>query len=227
MTYVRQLRCCDLNFPGHLMTLKLSYLMLLLVLFSFLLFSSLLFLFSFFIFSLFLFSFFWYICVSFFIWYFCFLFLCFWFCDLIFSWFSIWKCLLFRWFQSFKVIAKYGKPDVLWTEFTSASGICRSKRRTQIFSYLNYSPNHRPLIAQLFTSNPFDMYKVTLLLLSPLSSSSLLLLSPSPSLFLSSSQSHLMFLLWKSLLQTHSSFSFSLSISTFLFFFFSFSFSWF
>jgi len=55
-----------------------------------------------------------------------------------------------------RVIAKYGKPDVLWTEFVSADGLC-SKGRKVLLKSLGYSEAERPIVAQLFTSNPEKM----------------------------------------------------------------------
>jgi len=55
-----------------------------------------------------------------------------------------------------RIIAKYGKPDVLWTEFVSADGLC-SKGRKVLLKSLEYSEVERPIVAQLFTSNPEKM----------------------------------------------------------------------
>jgi len=57
-----------------------------------------------------------------------------------------------------EVIAKYGKPDVMWTEFVSADGLfCGG------FEHLKYdlifSPAEKPIVAQFFTSNPDHMEK--------------------------------------------------------------------
>jgi len=51
------------------------------------------------------------------------------------------------------VIAKYGKPDAIWTEFVSADGLFRGG-----FEHLKYDlmfgNREKPIIAQFFTSNP-------------------------------------------------------------------------
>lgn len=54
------------------------------------------------------------------------------------------------------VISKYGKPDVTWTEFVSADGLM-SGGRDILKRDLEYSKNERPIVAQIFTSNPEKM----------------------------------------------------------------------
>lgn len=58
-----------------------------------------------------------------------------------------------------QIIAKYGKPDVLWTEFVSADGLCHPLGREKLLKDLEYSPAERPIVAQLFSSNPENMRK--------------------------------------------------------------------
>ncbi len=66
--------------------------------------------------------------------------------------------------QAFRaMIAKYsrtgmprGGPDVMWTEFVSADGLC-SRGREVLQLDLVYSEVERPIVAQLFTSNPDNM----------------------------------------------------------------------
>ena len=60
------------------------------------------------------------------------------------------------------VIAKYGKPDVMWTEFVSADGLVRAPEegRKKLLKDLEYSENERPIVAQFFTANPDHMEKV-------------------------------------------------------------------
>jgi nifR3 family TIM-barrel protein len=55
-----------------------------------------------------------------------------------------------------RVIAKYGKPDVLWTEFVSADGLFLGGRDVLIRD-LEYSEEERPIVAQIFTSDPGRM----------------------------------------------------------------------
>jgi tRNA-dihydrouridine synthase len=64
-----------------------------------------------------------------------------------------------------RVIAKYGKPDarqtksfglVFWTEFTSADGLV-SEGRKILKNNLIFSKREKPIVAQLFSSNPEKM----------------------------------------------------------------------
>lgn len=54
------------------------------------------------------------------------------------------------------IIAKYGKPDVMWTEFVSADGLARAPEegRKKLLKDLEYSEAERPIVAQFFTSKP-------------------------------------------------------------------------
>ena len=51
------------------------------------------------------------------------------------------------------VIAKYGKPDVMWTEFVSANGLA-SEAKDKLIIDLKFSKIERPIVAQLFTGSP-------------------------------------------------------------------------
>ena len=53
-----------------------------------------------------------------------------------------------------QIIAKYGKPDIFWTEFVSADGLTRPKAREKLLIDLKYSKNERPIIAQIFGAKP-------------------------------------------------------------------------
>jgi len=64
-----------------------------------------------------------------------------------------------------EIIAKYsrhgeaqGGPHVFWTEFVSADGLC-SPGREVLLRDLEFSENERPIVAQLFGSNPENMFK--------------------------------------------------------------------
>ena len=57
-----------------------------------------------------------------------------------------------------RVIAKYGKPDVMFTEFTSADGLM-SAGREKLFIDLLYSESERPIVAQLFSGNPEKIFE--------------------------------------------------------------------
>ncbi len=63
-----------------------------------------------------------------------------------------------------QMISKYsrtgqvgGGPDVMWTEFVSADGLC-SPGREVLKRDLEYAEIERPVVAQLFTSNPENMH---------------------------------------------------------------------
>lgn len=46
-----------------------------------------------------------------------------------------------------------GGPDVFWTEFVSANGLCSPGREALMYD-LKFRENHRPIVAQIFSSNP-------------------------------------------------------------------------
>lgn len=51
-----------------------------------------------------------------------------------------------------RIICKYGKPDVTWTEFVSADGLASAGR--EVLKYdLMYSKAERPIVAQLFSAH--------------------------------------------------------------------------
>ena len=55
-----------------------------------------------------------------------------------------------------RMFAKYGKPDVTWTEFVSADGL--SSKGREVLKYdLLYSEKERPIVVQLFSSTPSKM----------------------------------------------------------------------
>jgi nifR3 family TIM-barrel protein len=56
-----------------------------------------------------------------------------------------------------RIVAKYGKPDVIYTEFTPAEGICAGAEKT--LDPFIYGNSERPVIAQLFGFRPEAFYK--------------------------------------------------------------------
>ena len=57
-----------------------------------------------------------------------------------------------------QIIAKYGKPDVMFTEFTSADGLCHPAAREKLMAqHLGFTESERPIVAQLFTARPEKM----------------------------------------------------------------------
>lgn len=57
-----------------------------------------------------------------------------------------------------RLIAKYGKPDVFWTEFVSADGL-QSEGRERLLIDFWYTKAEHPIIAQIFGTNPENYYK--------------------------------------------------------------------
>ena len=55
-----------------------------------------------------------------------------------------------------RIIATYGKPHILWTEFTSADGLCTSTSE-RLWRNLLYSEAERPIVAQLWGATPETM----------------------------------------------------------------------
>lgn len=56
-----------------------------------------------------------------------------------------------------RIIAEYGKPDVIWTEFVSCDGLMSEGRDALLIDF-KYSEIERPVIAQIFGSNPETFY---------------------------------------------------------------------
>ena len=61
-----------------------------------------------------------------------------------------------------KLIAKYGKPDVMWTEFVSADGLFMGGKDALIKD-LAFSSGERPIVAQFFTNDPDHMRRAVAL----------------------------------------------------------------
>lgn len=58
------------------------------------------------------------------------------------------------------MFAKYGKPDVMWTEFVSADGLV-SSGKDRLMIDLKYSRKERPIVAQLFSGHPDKMFEAS------------------------------------------------------------------
>ena len=54
-------------------------------------------------------------------------------------------------------IIRYSRPDVLWTEFVSADGLCHPIGQKALLQDLVFQDNERPIVAQLFTAHPDKM----------------------------------------------------------------------
>ncbi len=73
-----------------------------------------------------------------------------------------------------QIIAKYsrhgkkgGGPDLFWTEFISADGLASLEGRKKLLPLLNFAKKERPILAQIFSSNPENI-KITCELISNL-----------------------------------------------------------
>lgn len=60
------------------------------------------------------------------------------------------------------IIAKYGKPDLMYTEFVSADGL-GSAGREHLLIDLKFSEAERPIVAQFFGATPDHFYQAALL----------------------------------------------------------------
>ncbi len=56
-------------------------------------------------------------------------------------------------------LAGRGKPDVFYTEFVSADGLCSEKGRPKLLPHLKFKDNERPIVAQFFGSKPENFHK--------------------------------------------------------------------
>ncbi|MSU44599.1 tRNA-dihydrouridine synthase [Candidatus Nomurabacteria bacterium] len=62
-----------------------------------------------------------------------------------------------------QIIAKYGKPDVFWTEFVSADGLAHRIAREKLLIDFIYEENERPIVSQIFGSNVENIKKASAL----------------------------------------------------------------
>lgn len=61
-----------------------------------------------------------------------------------------------------QIIAQQGKPDVMWTEFVSCEGLCSAGREALLADFW-FTDAERPIVAQIFGSNPETFYRTALL----------------------------------------------------------------
>jgi nifR3 family TIM-barrel protein len=63
------------------------------------------------------------------------------------------------------IAKKYGQPDVIYTEFVSTDGLWRVQKRGEtlhkIWNELKFSESERPIVVQLFGSDPDSFYSAT------------------------------------------------------------------
>lgn len=57
-----------------------------------------------------------------------------------------------------RIVAKYGKPDILWTEFVACDGL-QSVGREHLMRDLSYTEEERPIVAQVFGAKPENFLK--------------------------------------------------------------------
>lgn len=57
-----------------------------------------------------------------------------------------------------QMVVKFGKPDVLFTEFASCEGM-QSKGKTRVEQKFLFKPNESPIVAQIWGTNPEDFYE--------------------------------------------------------------------
>ena len=64
------------------------------------------------------------------------------------------------------LIAKYGKPDVMWTEFVSADGLCLAPKsgKEKLLKSFEFTKEERPIVAQIFGSKPENIEKASRLI---------------------------------------------------------------
>lgn len=62
-------------------------------------------------------------------------------------------------FAQRQMLAKYGKPDVIYTEFVSCDGFLNEKGRVVLAKDLRYDKNEHPIVAQFFGSKPENFYE--------------------------------------------------------------------
>ncbi len=61
-----------------------------------------------------------------------------------------------------QIVAKYAKPDLIYTEFTHTAGLCHQAE--PVFRQLIFSPLQQPVIAQLYGKTPEYFYQAAILI---------------------------------------------------------------
>lgn len=56
-----------------------------------------------------------------------------------------------------QMFVRYGKPDVMYTEFTSAEGLLHPQGAAHVAHLVEYTPQEQPLVAHLFSADPSAM----------------------------------------------------------------------
>lgn len=58
-----------------------------------------------------------------------------------------------------RIIAKYGKPDVFWTEFVSVEGLLSRGKEALLLDFI-FSKEEHPIVAQIFGGKPEQFFEV-------------------------------------------------------------------
>jgi nifR3 family TIM-barrel protein len=64
-------------------------------------------------------------------------------------------------FAQRQMLVKYGKPDVIYTEFVSADGLASEKGREALLRDMRFESNEHPIVAQIFGAKPENIKKAT------------------------------------------------------------------
>lgn len=63
-----------------------------------------------------------------------------------------------------ELLAKHGKPDVIYTEFVSCDGLNNKEGRKALVRNLKFTEKQRPIVAQIFGSHPETFYETAKLI---------------------------------------------------------------
>jgi nifR3 family TIM-barrel protein len=58
-----------------------------------------------------------------------------------------------------QMLVKYGKPDVLYTEFISCDGLVNKEGKKMLIKNLRYCENEHPIVAQFFSAKPENVFE--------------------------------------------------------------------
>ncbi len=63
-----------------------------------------------------------------------------------------------------QIINRYGKPDLFYTEFVSADGLCSEAGRPKLLRDLYFTPAEHPIIGQIFGGKPENIFQAAKLI---------------------------------------------------------------
>ncbi len=58
-----------------------------------------------------------------------------------------------------QIVAECGRPDVFYTEFVSAAGLCSERGQSKLLPHFAFRENERPIVAQIFGNNPEHFFE--------------------------------------------------------------------